>query len=63
MTLTVQCPTCHTDVVWISENRHRPFCSQRCKMIDLGQWADESYRSTVAPSTMEYDHDLSYQCE
>ena len=25
-------------------NKYRPFCSQRCKLIDLGQWADESYR-------------------
>jgi hypothetical protein len=26
------------------DNPHRPFCSERCKLLDLGQWADESYR-------------------
>jgi uncharacterized protein len=31
-------------VAWGSENRFRPFCSERCKMIDLGQWATEGYR-------------------
>ena len=31
-------------VAWSSENRFRPFCSGRCKMIDLGQWATEAYR-------------------
>ena len=31
-------------VVWTRENKFRPFCSERCKMIDLGQWATEAYR-------------------
>lgn len=31
-------------VAWSSENRYRPFCSERCKMIDLGHWASEAYR-------------------
>jgi endogenous inhibitor of DNA gyrase (YacG/DUF329 family) len=29
---------------WSPENRFRPFCSERCKLIDLGQWATEQYR-------------------
>lgn len=29
---------------WIPENRFRPFCSERCKQIDLGAWANEKYR-------------------
>ncbi len=40
----VACPQCGKEVVWSSENRYRPFCSERCKLIDLGQWATESYR-------------------
>jgi uncharacterized protein len=40
----VNCPQCGKIVVWNPENRYRPFCSERCKMIDLGQWATESYR-------------------
>ncbi|MHB1093591.1 DNA gyrase inhibitor YacG [Thiobacillus sp.] len=40
----VSCPTCGTIVAWSAENRWRPFCSERCKLIDLGQWATEKYR-------------------
>ncbi|RFA30333.1 hypothetical protein CAI21_06925 [Alkalilimnicola ehrlichii] len=38
----VRCPTCDTKVVWNSEARYRPFCSRRCKLIDLGAWFDGS---------------------
>jgi len=31
-------------VVWDTANRCRPFCSERCRLIDLGAWADETYR-------------------
>ncbi|MGQ8364786.1 DNA gyrase inhibitor YacG [Glaciecola sp. 1036] len=41
MTLEVKCPTCQKAVMWKSENEHRPFCSKRCQLIDLGQWANE----------------------
>jgi len=30
-------------VRWSEENRHRPFCSERCKLIDLGAWASDRY--------------------
>jgi endogenous inhibitor of DNA gyrase (YacG/DUF329 family) len=40
----VACPQCGKEVVWSKDNRYRPFCGERCKMIDLGQWANESYR-------------------
>jgi endogenous inhibitor of DNA gyrase (YacG/DUF329 family) len=40
----VNCPQCGKIMVWDSGNRYRPFCSERCKLIDLGQWAAESYR-------------------
>ncbi len=42
--LTVKCPTCQAPVLWQPENEYRPFCSHRCKLIDLGAWADESYK-------------------
>ena len=38
------CPTCGAAVNWTPENRWKPFCSERCKLIDLGQWATEKYR-------------------
>ena len=44
----VNCPRCRAAVEWIPENRHRPFCSERCRMIDLGTWASEGYRVPVA---------------
>lgn len=36
----VTCPTCGQRVKWTSSNPNRPFCSDRCKLIDLGGWAD-----------------------
>lgn len=40
----VNCPICNAAAPWSAENRWRPFCSERCKLIDLGQWATEKYR-------------------
>ena len=40
----VACPTCKQLATYDTNNPFRPFCSQRCKMIDLGDWANESYR-------------------
>jgi uncharacterized protein len=34
-------------VAWLTANRHRPFCSERCKLFDLGDWATEKYRVPV----------------
>ncbi|TAK45938.1 MAG: DNA gyrase inhibitor YacG [Betaproteobacteria bacterium] len=41
---TVLCPRCGAPAVFSTENPWRPFCSERCKLIDLGAWASESYR-------------------
>ena len=47
---TVKCPQCGKAVQWLPANRFRPFCSERCKQIDLGAWASENYRvPTVEP--------------
>ncbi|MBI4469172.1 MAG: DNA gyrase inhibitor YacG [Acidobacteria bacterium] len=50
--MMVRCPICKTEVRW-EDNPMRPFCSERCKLIDLGHWADESYSvgREPAPST------------
>lgn len=40
----VACPQCGKEHAWDSANRFRPFCCERCKMIDLGKWANEEYR-------------------
>jgi uncharacterized protein len=43
MPLVVKCPTCRKETPW-DNNPHRPFCSDRCKTIDLGAWVEERYR-------------------
>jgi hypothetical protein len=40
----VACPTCGGDSVYAPSNTFRPFCSERCKNIDLGAWASENFR-------------------
>ena len=44
----VNCPQCGKRIVWDASHPFRPFCSERCKMIDLGAWASESYRIPVS---------------
>ena len=40
----VKCPTCGKPAPFTRDNRWRPFCSERCKLIDLGDWIEERYR-------------------
>jgi hypothetical protein len=44
MPTSVPCPTCGRPVEWSPASPFRPFCSERCKLIDLGDWLDESHR-------------------
>jgi len=44
MSQTVKCPTCGKPVSWDASSKWRPFCSERCRLIDLGEWASESHR-------------------
>jgi endogenous inhibitor of DNA gyrase (YacG/DUF329 family) len=41
---TVRCPGCGGDSVYAPTNPFRPFCCQRCKNLDFGAWASESFR-------------------
>jgi endogenous inhibitor of DNA gyrase (YacG/DUF329 family) len=52
----VLCPTCGVTTVWAG-NPHRPFCSQTCRLIDLGIWLDE--RNRIPEHRGEDDPDLS----
>ncbi|MFK5914794.1 MAG: DNA gyrase inhibitor YacG [Woeseiaceae bacterium] len=55
MNKTVKCPTCQKQVEWISSSTFRPFCSDRCRLIDLGEWASEKHAipDEPIPSTEE----------
>ena len=39
----IRCPICKIEVSW-ENNPYRPFCSERCQLIDLGAWTEERYR-------------------
>ena len=43
-TRSVSCPHCKADSLFAQSNPYRPFCSERCKRIDFGAWADESFK-------------------
>jgi endogenous inhibitor of DNA gyrase (YacG/DUF329 family) len=49
----VSCPRCDAITEYSPENKWRPFCSERCKMIDLGKWAAEDYRLPQGESAPE----------
>jgi uncharacterized protein len=55
----VSCPQCGAAVAWEPANRYRPFCSERCKMIDLGAWANEAYRIPVVEDDDTPDDEIS----
>ena len=60
---TLPCPTCQRPVEWSAAARWRPFCSERCRMIDLGAWMTEQHAipgeelspDVVPPSNDESD--------
>ena len=47
----VACPRCGTGIPYSAANPFRPFCSERCKLIDLGAWANKEYRAEVRNDT------------
>ena len=51
--LIVSCPQCGKKIEYSLENAFRPFCSERCRLIDLGEWASESYKIPV--KNVEFD--------
>ena len=51
----VPCPRCGKQVPWWPESEFRPFCSERCKTVDLGAWATEQYRVAAEEQEEEAD--------
>ena len=56
----VRCPRCGAASLYAPENPYRPFCSQRCQQMDLGDWASERFRLAATPPEDEGD-DMSLQ--
>ncbi|MER2012740.1 MULTISPECIES: DNA gyrase inhibitor YacG [Psychrobacter] len=52
---TYPCPRCGTQTAW-QDNKYKPFCSSRCKLIDLGAWANEDY--TLPAETTPFSDEL-----
>ena len=50
--LNVECPGCKKKFNYYS-SQFRPFCSEKCRLIDLGQWLNESYTVPVQKLTPE----------
>ena len=47
----VKCPQCGKETEFTG-NEHRPFCSERCKLLDFGAWADEQFRLPAETSSL-----------
>jgi uncharacterized protein len=62
MTKTFPCPRCGEPSTW-EANESRPFCSERCKLIDLGAWANDEYRLPTqdAPQMDQRRHEDDYE--
>jgi endogenous inhibitor of DNA gyrase (YacG/DUF329 family) len=41
--MKIKCPTCKKKTSW-NDNKSRPFCSERCRLLDLGKWLNEEYK-------------------
>lgn len=58
--LIIACPTCKKSLRWKDAKDHRPFCSKRCQLIDLGEWANENHAIAGEPVITEHDEDKDY---
>ena len=56
---SIPCPICGKPALFSPKNPFRPFCSERCKLIDLGQWAKEDYRIPLDEGESEKGENLN----
>ena len=52
----VKCPTCGQPVAWTTEQAFRPFCSERCKMCDFGEWVMEEKKIAGESVLLDLDN-------
>jgi len=50
----VPCPTCGKPARWSPDNPWRPFCSERCRLIDLGEWLTEEHHIPGEPQPPDF---------
>ena len=55
--MKVKCPQCGNRAEYSKENEHRPFCSRRCQLLDLGAWASEDMK-IVGEKVFESEEDF-----
>ncbi len=55
--IIVPCPNCKKSVRFDQSNAFRPFCSNRCKMADFGDWANEAHRIPGSPAN-PFEHNI-----
>ncbi len=57
--IKLTCPTCKKTVLWNDDFPFRPFCSDRCRLIDLGEWASENHR--IAGDDLDINSEDEFQ--
>lgn len=57
-TIYCRCPQCGKPIVYDSHNPYRPFCSEKCKLLDLGAWASEERIIKGRPVNEDEDAEL-----
>jgi uncharacterized protein len=53
----VSCPVCGQDSIYAPSNPYRPFCREKCKLMDLGAWANEDFRFSQGPTEGDDRHE------
>ena len=59
--MVVSCPICSKPVPWSPESKYRPFCSKKCQLIDLGEWADEDRKIPAQPAEHASPQDIDIE--
>lgn len=55
--MKIKCPVCKKELVW-EVTPERPFCSERCRVIDLGAWANEEYRVPLEEEALTMEEEI-----
>ena len=55
----VKGPQCGEPAAYCADNKWRPFCSERCRLIDLGEWASEGYQIAAEPSLDDFSSGMT----